>query len=164
MDSCECLCGCEFDTLTVYLNFKDLNLEDVVFAIDSWRFKYNIDLREVRLCYYHPSYKELQKYGQHCNHMDDIKYLLSLGRDQINFFTNFESIDKDYSEMFEYTINHNSIVMFIGTKTDRMKIELDKYLEVQQVPIIEISNSFKIRPIWVGEPDYDYNDYRDNLS
>ena len=161
---CKCLCNYEFDTLGLYINFKDKTLDDVRYLLDKWCLVNRIDLRQLDIAYNYFNYEFLQRYGQQ-QLLDNTKWLLSLGHRQYNFFTDkLLNQSEDYINMYNFVISHRSIVIFIGDMTEDIDCEYGNYLQCMKVPIIHLTQDRYVRTFWVGIPDKEYNYYIDNLS
>lgn len=162
---CDCrnLCCYEFDTVGLYLNFKDKSLWDVRYAIDKWCQLTKVDLKDTTIVYNQMNLTDCQKYGQFKN-AEYLAYLESISPNRYNFYTDFYSQETDdYIRMYNYLVNTKSIIIFFGDiEGTKYKNEFEQYKINNCRPIITITPNEYCDVFWVGITDkqYDYMNYR----
>lgn len=153
--NCKYLCDYEFDTLALYLNFKDKSLWDVRYAIEKWCTMTKVDLSKIKLCYNHIDYVTAQKYGLHYE-IEEIQFLNTLGNDYLNFFRRLDTTVDDNIRLFNYVSSHRSLCIFYGERSDLNKTEFFQYTKCSEIPVITITPLEFCKVFWVGIPDKDY--------
>lgn len=159
---CRC-CNYEFDTLALYPNFNDGSVVDTRYLLDTWRFDNHIELRNVTLVYRYMNLFQAQHYGI-SYHYENWKWLEELGYKRYNFFRDYFHQTEEYTNMFNYVVNHKSLVIFLG-KTDKYtEVEMDAYKQLRCIPVYQLLEEEYKEIVWPGSPDLDILSYKYNKN
>jgi hypothetical protein len=66
--------------------------------------------------------------------------------------------------MYNYVVNHRSLVLFIGSTDEYTQVEMDNYMQQNCIPVIQLLEDEYKEIIWPGTPDYDAISYKYNSN